>query len=165
MDSRPCRSVLTRPLWAGLVISIAACTSAPVAFDPLDPMAIAQVDSTLQAAMAGARAANAELALSAVARGDDFGFITGDVMLTGYDQILATFRQTYAGIESQEQTVLESRIRLIAPDVAIWAAVGEGQYTDKAGHTPEPVGMGNSVVLVRRDGVWRVVHFHQSIAR
>lgn len=152
-------------LCVGVLTAAGACAPAPAAFDPLDPVAIAQIDSTLQAAMVGARAANAEQVLSSAVQGDEFSFVTGDVMLTGFDNVLATFRNTYSGIENQTQEVLESRIRLVAPDVAIWAAVGEGQYTDKAGFTSDPVGLGSSVVLVRRNGVWQVVHFHQSIAR
>jgi len=43
--------------------------------------------------------------------------------------------------------------------------VGEGSYTDKANFTSPPVGMGSTVIFVKRDGVWRAVHFHQSIAK
>jgi hypothetical protein len=43
-------------------------------------------------------------------------------------------------------------------------AVSEGTYTDKAGWTYEPVGIGITVVFVRENGQWRARHAHQSIA-
>jgi hypothetical protein len=43
-------------------------------------------------------------------------------------------------------------------------AVGEGTYTDKAGWTSPPVGLGLTVVFVREHGVWQAQHIHQSIA-
>jgi len=48
--------------------------------------------------------------------------------------------------------------------VAVFSAVGEGTYTDLAGWTSEPVGLGLTIIFVLEDGRWvgRVVH--QSIA-
>lgn len=91
-------------------------------------------------------------------------FITGDVILTGLETIREAFSATYAGLEGQETTVLESRVRVLSPDVAIVIAVSEGTYTDQAGWTSEPVGMGHTIVFVRENGQWRARHAHQSIA-
>jgi uncharacterized protein (TIGR02246 family) len=91
-------------------------------------------------------------------------FITGDVMLSGFERIHTAFKNTYAGLASQQQTVLEQRVRILSPDVAIVMAVSEGTYTDKAGWTSEPVGIGITVVFVRENGQWRARHAHQSIA-
>ena len=55
-------------------------------------------------------------------------------------------------------------MRLLSPDVAVVMAVGEGTYTDQAGWTSPPVGMGTTIVFVREDGQWRARHAHQSIA-
>ena len=43
-------------------------------------------------------------------------------------------------------------------------AVSEGTYTDIAGWTSEPVGLGTTIVFVRENGQWRARHAHQSIA-
>jgi hypothetical protein len=48
--------------------------------------------------------------------------------------------------------------------VALVTATAEGTYTDKAGWTSKPVGLGITIVFVRQDGAWRAVHAHQSIA-
>jgi uncharacterized protein (TIGR02246 family) len=141
-------------------VVLAGCQSSQ--FDPDDPAAIAAIDSTVQSMMAGARAVDVDRVLSGAA--PDVTFITGDVMLTGLETLRASFEDTYAGLESQDQVPFDTRIRLVAPDVALVTAVAEGTYTDKAGWTSEPVGIGTTLVFVREDGQWRVKHAHQSIA-
>lgn len=147
------------------ILLLAACTQPPATFDPDDPAAIAEIESIVQATMAGAREADADRVLAMAEGGGDLTFITADVMLEGFDVIKAAFEDTYDGVASQTQTVLESRIRLLSPDVAILTAVSEGTYTDNAGWTSEPVGMGHTIVFVREDGRWRARHAHQSTAR
>ena len=83
---------------------------------------------------------------------------------TGYDEALAAFRTTYALLQGQTHQVIERRTRVLSPDVVLVSAVSEGTYTDKAGFTSPPVGLGSTAVFVRRDGEWRVIHFHQSVA-
>ena len=83
----------------------------------------------------------------------------------GYDQALAAFRETYALLEGQTNQVIERRTRVLSPDVVLVSAISEGTYTDKAGFTSAPVGLGSTIVFVRRHGEWRVIHFHQSVAK
>lgn len=134
----------------------------PAQFDPDDPAAIAAIDSIVQSMMAGAREVNAAQVLSGAA--PDITFITGDIMLAGLETLRARFDETYAGLTGQDQTLLDSRIRLVSPDVALVTAVAEGTYTDRAGWTSDPVGIGTTLVFVRENGTWRVRHAHQSIA-
>lgn len=141
------------------------CQSKTAAVNPEDPTIVAQVDSVLQIAMAGAAAANAEQALSVTTKDQDFTFITGDLMLTGYDNILPRFADTYSMLQKQSSQVIEKRIRVLSPDVVVVSAITEGTYTDKAGYTSDPVGLGSTIIFVRRNGEWRAVHFHQSVAK
>jgi uncharacterized protein (TIGR02246 family) len=150
---------------AALAFSALACQPKPVAFDPEDPAVVAQVDAALRQAMAGAAAVDAEKALSVTTKDKDFTFVTGDLMLVGYENILPRFKDTYSMLEKQSTEITTSRVRLLSPDVAVLTAVGEGTYTDKAGFTSEPVGLGATLVFVRRNGEWRAVHFHQSVAK
>ena len=137
---------------------------APVEFDPDDPAVMAAIDAIVDEAMEGARNVDADRVL-AMAEGDgELTFITGDLMLSGLDYIRETFRDTYSGLESQDQTLIERHVRILSPDVAIVLAVSEGTYTDKAGWTSEPVGLGTTIVFVRENGEWRARHAHQSIA-
>jgi uncharacterized protein (TIGR02246 family) len=131
--------------------------------DPNDPVITATIDSLLQVVMAGAAAADADRVLAAA--DSDLTFLTGDVILSGLEPIRDRFRATYAGLQRQDQTVLEKQIRVLSPTVAIAFAVAEGTYTDKAGWTSEPVGIGTTIVLVKEDGEWRIRHAHQSIAK
>jgi uncharacterized protein (TIGR02246 family) len=137
---------------------------APTSFDPENPKAIAEIESQVQSMMAGAAAVDAGRVLAGAGGEGELTFITGDVMLSGLETIRARFKDTYAGLARQDQTVREKRVRLLSPDVALVTAVGEGTYTDKAGWTSEPVGMGLTIVFVREEGVWRARHAHQSIA-
>ena len=153
-----------------LMLATIACAllltscQAPVEFDPEDPVITAEIQSILAEAMEGSRNVDADRALAMAEGEGELTFITGDVMLSGLEYIREIFRDTYAGIESQDHTILEKRVRILSPDVAIVIAVSEGTYTDKAGWTSEPVGIGTTIVFVRENGEWRARHAHQSIA-
>jgi uncharacterized protein (TIGR02246 family) len=148
---------------AALVLA-AACRPEPVAVNPNDPESVAAVGAILDKAVAAAVAIDAEGVLSASTRDDTFTFITADRMLKGYDEALAAFRKTYALLQGQTHQIIERRIRVLSPDVVLVSAVSEGTYTDKAGFTFPPVGLGSTAVFVRRNGEWRVIHYHQSVA-
>lgn len=141
---------------------LVACQQ-PVEFDPDDPETLAAIEDVLVETMEGARNVDADRVLAAAEGEGELTLITGDVMLAGVDYIRETFRETYSGLQGQDQTVLASQVRVLSPDVAIVIAVSEGTYTDKAGWTSEPVGMGHTLVLVRENGEWRIRHAHQSI--
>jgi uncharacterized protein (TIGR02246 family) len=148
-------------------VALAACRPSARAVDPEDPAITAIIDSLVNVALDGAARADAERVFQAAGGSgsdDDVSFMTGDVLLTGAQPIRQRFRETYAGLQHQEQTITEKRIRILSPDVAIACLVGEGTYTDKAGWTSDPVGLGMTLVFVKQDGHWRIRHAHQSIA-
>jgi uncharacterized protein (TIGR02246 family) len=147
------------------LVTTQACRSHPVVVNPNDPEIVAAVEAILDKAVAASAAADAEAVLSASTRDDTFTFITGDLMLTGYDEALAAFRLTYALLEKQTNHIVEKHTRVLAPDVVLVSAVSEGTFTDKAGFTSSPVGLGSTAVFVRRNGEWRVIHYHQSVSR
>jgi uncharacterized protein (TIGR02246 family) len=138
------------------------CQPTTPAFNPEDPAVIAELESRLQSTMDGA--AKADAAQVVAGAGDDATFVTSDVMLNGLDNIRAQFADTYSGLASQTHTLHEKRVRILSPDVALVMATGEGTYTDKAGWTSEPQGLGLTIVFVRQNGAWRAVHAHQSVA-
>jgi uncharacterized protein (TIGR02246 family) len=119
----------------------------------------------MESVMAGAAAADADRVLAAAEGEGELTFITGEVMLSGIETIRSRFEDSYAPIRSQQQEILERGVRLLSPDVAVVAVVGEGTYTDNAGWTSDPVGIGTTIVLVREDDRWRIRHAHQSIVR
>jgi uncharacterized protein (TIGR02246 family) len=141
---------------------LVGCQQQTPAFNPDDPAVISEIESRLQAAMDGAAKVDATQVVAGLS--DDATFVTGDVMLGGLADIRARFADTYSGLTSQQHTVREERVRVLAPDVALVTVTGEGTYTDKSGWTSEPVGIGLTIVYVRQGGVWRAVHGHQSIA-
>lgn len=127
-----------------------------------DPAITAAIDSLLTVAMSGSAQANAAKVLSIAEGAQHFTFVTGDVLLSGLDSIRARFAKTYSGIKSQEQKVLERRVRVLSPDVAVAMVTSEGTYTDSAGVVSQPIGLGLTVVFVRRNGHWVAEHAHQS---
>ena len=148
---------------AACIVGAGACQPA-TPFNPDDPAVIATIDSLLQNAMEGAAAVDADRVLAMAEGKGELTFVTGDVLLTGLEPIREQFRKTYSTLLRQDQTLIEKRVRLLSPDVAVVMAVGEGTYTDKAGWTSPPVGIGTTIVFVREDGQWRARHAHQSIA-
>jgi uncharacterized protein (TIGR02246 family) len=148
-------------LWIVGAVLLVGCQDSPT-FNPEDPAVIAAIESELQSMMKSAAEADAEQLLAVF--DDDTTFVTGDVMLSGIDDIRERFTDTYSGVASQRHAILEKRVRILSPDVALVMATGEGTYTDKAGWTSEPVGLAVTTVFVRKNGVWRGVHAHQSIA-
>jgi len=144
-------------------IVLTGCQSAGPAFDPDDPVILAEIEAQLEPVMAGALAADADQVLAVAEGPGELTFITGDVLLSGIDTIRERFEDTYAGLERQDQTVIEKRIRILSPDVVLVLVIAQGTYTDTAGWTSDPVGIGTTLVFVRENGVWRVRHAHQSI--
>ena len=150
---------------AGFVAYVSACApQSSQSFDPNDPAVIAVIDSLMNDAVQASREVDPVKVLESMGTGENFTLITGDVMLRGSETVAAAFAETYNGLLRQTSTLEQSYTRLLTPDVAVFSAVAEGTYTDLAGWTSEPVGLGLTVVFVREDGRWvgRVVH--QSIA-
>jgi uncharacterized protein (TIGR02246 family) len=156
--------VTTAVAVAAVLLAGTGCQPAAAPFNPDDPAVVATIDSILKAAMEGSATANADKVLAMADGGTDFTFITGDVLLSGFEPIREAFRTTFAGIKRQDQVLDQMKVRLLGPDVALLTAVGEGTYTDLAGWTSPPVGLGITVVFVREHGQWRARHAHQSIA-
>lgn len=146
------------------LIAFAALTAAcqPAGFDHDDPTIVAAIDSIVADAMEGAREVDADRVL-AMAEGDgELTFITGDVMVSGLELLRESSRATYAGLESQGMDLIEKRVRVLSPDVAVVLAISEGDYTDKDGWTSEPIRIGHTIIFVRENGQWRARHAHQS---
>ena len=124
---------------------------------------VAAVDAILDSTFAGAARVDAEAVLRPAAGVDSLTMLIGDVILAGYEPILERFRETYAGLERQDHTLVEKHVRVLTPDVVLVEVVGQGTYTDLAGWTSDSVGIGLTLVFIRQGGQWRVTHVHQSI--
>ncbi len=158
--------------FAGLfatALLLASCTApapvaAPPAFDPNDPSVVAALDSMVTLAREGADNADADRALAPLNAEDSLTFMTADVLITGKEEILRAFRETYSQIRRQRHAPIARKVRLLSPDVALFVGLARGTFQDAQGAISDPVGLGTTGVFVRRDGVWRLVHFHQSVA-
>jgi len=148
-----------------VAFGLSGCRPSAGTVDPNDPAITAAIDSLLSVLMDGAARVDADRVLEPASGTAELTFVTEDVILTGLESIREQFRATYSGLERQDQTLLEKRIRVLSPDVALAILVAEGTYTDKAGWTSAPVGIGTTIVFVREDGQWKIQHAHQSISK
>ena len=150
---------------AGVVSCLSACApQSSQSFDPNDPAVIAVIDSLMKDAVQASRDVDPVKVMESMGTGENFTLITGDVMLRGSEVVAAAFADTYGGLLRQNSTIDETHTRLLTPDVAVFSAVGEGTYTDLAGWTSEPVGLGLTIIFVLEDGRWVGRVIHQSIA-
>ncbi len=157
--------MMTVAALAGVVACVSACApQSSQNFDPNDPAVMAVIDSLMNEAVQASRDVDAVKVLASMETGENFTLVTGDVMLRGSEVVAAAFADTYDGLLRQNSTVEQSYIRLLTPDVAVFSGVGEGTYTDFAGWTSEPVGIGITIVFVLEDGRWVGKVVHQSIA-
>ena len=147
---------------ATVALGLAAVACGSPRFDPEDPVITATIDSLVAEVSEAAAGVDADRVLAGAS--DDITFVTGEVLLSGRETLLSRFRETYSGLARQDQRVIEQRVRIIAPDVALVIVIAEGTYTDKAGWTSPAVGIGTTIVFVRENGQWRAKHAHQSIA-
>ncbi len=123
---------------------------------------VAEIEAIVGDIVAGANQVDADRVLSAAVRDESLSLIVGDVLLEGYDTIREDFEESYAVLQSQEHSLIEQRIRLLGPDLALALLTAVGTYTDMAGWTSEPVGLGVTLVLSREGGQWQLIHAHQS---
>ncbi|HKP31015.1 MAG TPA: nuclear transport factor 2 family protein [Gemmatimonadales bacterium] len=156
-------------LSAALVLASCKAPAAPAvkepAFNPNDPAVIAALDSAVALAREGADAVNADQTLAPLHAEDNMTFITGDVLIAGREEILKAFRDTYATIKAQRHVPVARTARLLTPDVALYTGVVRGTFQDLSGKVSDPVGLGSTAIFIKRDGVWHLTHFHQSVAR
>jgi hypothetical protein len=101
-------------------VPLLGCGPSASSFDPEDPQVVAEIESQLQSAMAGAAAADADRVLASAGGEGELTFITGDVLLSGLDTIRASFEDTYANIAKQDQTIREKRVPLLSPTSPSW---------------------------------------------
>ena len=148
---------------AGCLAFLSGCAPQGRDFDPNDPAALAAIESLMATAIEGAANVDAVQVLEPMGGGENFTLVTGNVILTGLETVREAFTDTYDGLLKQDQTIYETRTRLLSPDVAVVSVVGEGTYTDLAGWTSEPVGLGITIIFVREDGRWVGRYVHQSI--
>jgi hypothetical protein len=100
-------------------VPLLGCGPSESSFDPEDPQVVAEIESQLQSAMAGAAAADADRVLASAGGEGELTFITGDVLLSGLDTIRASFEDTYANIAKQDQST--------APACARWRSGWRGR--------------------------------------
>ncbi len=81
----------------------------------------------------------------------------------GYDNIDALFRPIMDGLASQEFTVADRRVVVLARDVVCVIEHGTLAATDTAGVTLPASPFAMTTIWVRRDGEWKIHLGHESV--
>lgn len=80
----------------------------------------------------------------------------------GYDELSALFRPILDGIVSAEFTVADRRVDVLARDVACVREYGVYSTTYTTGETQPRDPFVMTTIWVRRNGEWKMLHFHES---
>jgi uncharacterized protein (TIGR02246 family) len=78
-------------------------------------------------------------------------------------QLIDTLTTIYATLQSMKINMDKPTITVLGPDAAVWAATGTATSVSKAGETFVET-LNETWVWQRRNGAWRVVHSHESVA-
>ena len=93
----------------------------------------------------------------------DLGWGWNGAIRYGYDNIDAWFRPIMDGMASQELTVADRRVVVLARDVVCVMEHGTLAATDTAGVTSPASPFAMTTIWVRRDGEWKIHLGHESI--
>ncbi|MBI5767578.1 MAG: nuclear transport factor 2 family protein [Verrucomicrobia bacterium] len=84
----------------------------------------------------------------------------GQLLLTRADALERT-RANFRGLAALKYRIADRRVTLLAPDAAVLVVTGESE-AQRADGRAFTVPFVHSIVMIERDGAWRVVHSHQS---
>jgi uncharacterized protein (TIGR02246 family) len=92
----------------------------------------------------------------------DIGWAWNGEIRYGYDNIDAWFRPLMDGVASQEFTVADRRVVVLARDIVCVMEHGTVAVTDTAGVTLPASPFAMTTIWVRRDGEWKIHLGHES---
>jgi uncharacterized protein (TIGR02246 family) len=92
----------------------------------------------------------------------DVHWISDGVPYFGRAEMDANFRPAMENMRGQENTRVEWRTIVIAPDVAYTVRINDIVQTDLAGISGPTVRYAETLVWVKRDGEWKVLFGHGS---
>jgi len=147
-----------------LLLVFAACQPATMELTDAEKAAIADtVDALNSEWLMALEAADIDRALTYHHQGPNVAWGYEGEMVFGSDAIANTWRPYFATMESQDFTVQELRVEVLAPTVACINQVLTGTTTDTAGVTsPESVCAITTVWLLR-DGEWKMYFGQESL--
>jgi uncharacterized protein (TIGR02246 family) len=89
-----------------------------------------------------------------------WGFPGG--MYYGYENLNAYARSLLDGVASANYTAAERRVDVLSWDVVLVRELGTYSWTDTAGAARQLDDYPATTIWVRRDGEWKVIHYHES---
>lgn len=121
----------------------------------------ADVIAAYRASAVAAEALDVDTLVGALAENDQGALaINGQLVLTRAEAV-ATTRANFQGLRKIKYDLGPQHVTLLAPDTALLVATGTVTGEAESGRTFTRSFV-HTVVYQRRDGVWRVLHSHQS---
>jgi len=108
-------------------------------------------------------AADFERALTYSHQGPDVAWGFEGEIVFGFDAIASAWQPFFDSIESQDFTVQELRVEVLAPTVACINQIVTGTTTDTAGVTGPELRYGVTTVWSLREGEWKMYFGHESL--
>lgn len=107
---------------------------------------------------------NLDKAISSVLENDKGSFIRdGELLMTRKD-VLDVFKEAYARLQKQDIEVGRQNVIVLSHDIALLIGEGTSSATTTDGRTFSSR-WAETVVYVRVDNEWKVLHAHQSLPR
>lgn len=94
----------------------------------------------------------------------DSGFIDNGVFYPTLDSMIDVFRSGFSRLRSQEIEMSETRISVLAPNVAILTTHGSFTETDTSNNTSDSR-FALTLAYAKVGEEWKIVHAHQSFPR
>ena len=156
---RPLHLTMKTCLLIALALVASQLHSAPASPDFNDIKA--QVTAEYDRAVAAAEALNVEQLLARVGENDNGALIINGELILSRREVETRTRSNFAALQSIKYTVGPRRVSVLSPDCALLVVDGTVDVCTSSGTTITRR-FAHSVVYVRQNGSWRVLHSHQS---
>jgi uncharacterized protein (TIGR02246 family) len=126
------------------------------------PTAIkADVIAAYRASATAAEALDVDTLVGALAENEEGALVINGRLILTRQEAVATTRANFRGLRKIKYDLGPQHVTLLAPDTALLVATGTVTGEAESGQTFTRA-FAHTVVYQRRDGVWRVLHSHQS---
>jgi uncharacterized protein (TIGR02246 family) len=129
--------------------------------DRLDAAEQQKVSAVYDEMVAAAEALKVDALFNHVADNDQGALITNGQLFLTRTAALERTRENFRGVAQLKYHIAERRVTFLAPDAAVLVATGTSAVELEDGRRFSNA-FAHTVVFVKRQGVWRVIHSHQS---
>ncbi len=148
-----------------IMLVFTACTDAPK--QPLSEseknVLVSEVDTTINSMIDGMKKLDMEQAFTSnFLENDEFKYVDIRGKIMNFDEFFKAANDIFNSAKKVDLFFSYRDIRIVASDVALVTLVYNGKYYFESSSMTFP-DCGCTLVLNKIDGVWKIIHFHESI--